>query len=251
MPLSHVRVVLVNPLYGGNVGSVCRAMANMGLSDLVLVAPGALDREETRMMACAAWDLFERRREVPSLAEAVADCGMVVGTTARAGLYRAHAQSPRELAPQILAAAETGRVALVFGRESWGLTNEEIALCTRIAQIPASADYPSLNLSHAVILFAGELFLAAGLYVPPAEKSPVAPAALRERMFAMWEEVLLEIGFMEREKALHMMLGVRRIFSRGPLSEDDCRILMGIARQMRWKARQGAGAPAPPPDEAG
>lgn len=243
MTSPNVRIVLVNPLYGGNVGSICRAMANTGLSELVLVAPGALDLAEARKMAVAAESILEARREVASLAEAVDDCGLVLGTTARAGLYRAHARSPREWARGILAAAETRKVALVFGRETWGLTNEEIALCTGLIQIPAAPEYPSLNLSHAVMICGYELLLAAGAYEPPTEKSPACSTSLRERMFAMWEEMLLAIGFMEPDKAQHMMLGVRRIFNRSPLTEDDVRILMGIARQTLWKARQNGTAP--------
>jgi len=243
MSSPNIRIVLVNPLYGGNVGSVCRAMANTGLTELVLVAPAALDLAEARKMAVAAEAILEARREAATLAEAVADCGLVLGTTARAGLYRAHARSPREWAPGILAAAQSRKVALVFGRETWGLTNEEIALCTGLIQIPAAPEYPSLNLSHAVIICGYELLLAAGTYQPPAEKSPACDNRLRERMFAMWEEMLLAIGFMEPEKAQHMMLGVRRIFNRSPLTEDDVRILMGVARQTLWKARQDAAAP--------
>ncbi len=239
--LKNVRIVLVGPIYGGNVGSACRAMANMGLSDLALVAPEPLDMEEARRMACAAQDVLNGRREFATLQEAVADCGVVAGTTARTGLYRAHAQSPHALAPHLLGAAQKGPVAVVFGRETWGLTNEELAICTHLIQIPSSPDYPSLNLAAAVLLCSYELFVASGVYEPPEELSPEACSAMRERMFAMWERLLLDIGFMEQEKALHMMLGIRRIFSRGARTEDDVNILMGIARQMDWKAAQGAG----------
>ena len=247
MGLDNIRVVLVNPLYGGNVGSVCRAMANMGVSDLVLVAPEPLNMAEARMMAVAAEPILQARRETPTLAEAGADCGVIVGTTAKAGLYRAHARTPREWAPRILEAAETGKVALVFGRENWGLMNEELQVCAQIIQIPSHPDYPSLNLSQAVMLCLYEVFVASGSFVPPMEKSSEVPSAARERMFAMWRELLLEVGFMEEEKALHMMLGVRRIFARAPLTEDDARIMMGIARQAMWKIRNSRDLPPPAP----
>jgi tRNA/rRNA methyltransferase len=246
MALLNVRIVLVGPLYGGNVGSACRAMANMGLRDLVLVAPSSqLNQAEARMMAVAAADILDARRDVATLEEAVADCGLVMGTTARAGLYRAHCKTPREWVPQILESASLGKVALVFGRENSGLTNEEIALCTNLIQIPSSPDYPSLNLSQAVMLCCYELFVATGTFAPLGEMSPVCPAATREQMFKMWREMLLEIGFMSEEKADHMMLGLRRIFSRAPLTEDDVSILLGIARQTLWKARlRSPAAPA-------
>lgn len=246
-PLDLIRVVLVEPLYGGNVGAVCRAMANMGLRDLALVAPRELYMEEAVRLACHGLPVLEARREFATPAEAVADCGLVMGTTARPGLYRQHARTPREWAGRALAAAGSGsRVALLFGREDRGLTNEELALCTQIVQIPSDARCPSLNLSHAVLVLAYELFVAAGVWTPPDEKSPEAPSRLRERLFAMWRETLLEIGFMTPDKADHMMLGLRRIFGRGLLTEDDVHILMGMARQAQWAARTGR--PATPAD---
>jgi TrmH family RNA methyltransferase len=234
--LDRIRIVLVAPLYGGNVGSVCRAMANTGLTDLVLVAPQTIDMEEARKMAVNAGAILEARREVATLAEAVADCGLVMGATARIGLYRQHAVTPRELAPRALEAAEQSPVALVFGREDKGLFNEEIALCTQLIRIPSHPAYTSLNLAQAVMVCAYELFTAAGIFEPSVEKSAEAPGELRERLFAIWRDVLLDIGFMNDDKADHMMLGLRRVWSRGKMTVDDVNILMGIARQMRWRA---------------
>jgi tRNA/rRNA methyltransferase len=236
MGLDNIRIVMVSPLYGGNVGSVCRAMANMGLSDLAIAAPGRLDMEEARQMCCSASSILESRRNFPSLDAAVADCGLVMGATARPGLYRSHAQSPRELAPRILAAAQSAKVALVFGREDNGLTNDELAVCTQIIKIPSDSVYSSLNVSQAVMVCCYELFIASGQYVPPVEKSEEAPSVVREQMFALWREALLKIGFMKEDKALHMMLGLRRVFSRGKLTRNDIKILMGIARQAMWAA---------------
>lgn len=234
--MDRIRIVLVSPLYGGNVGSVCRAMANTGLSDLVLVSPAGLDMEEARKMAVNAGTLLEARRETATLAEAVADCGLVMGATARIGLYRQHAVTPRELAPKVLETAETTRVALVFGREDKGLFNDEIALCTQIIRIPTHQDYLSLNLAQAVMICAYELFVAAGIFEPPVEKSVEAPSELRERLFEIWRETLLDIGFMNEDKADHMMLGLRRVWSRGKMTVDDVNILMGVARQMKWRS---------------
>jgi tRNA/rRNA methyltransferase len=168
-----------------------------------------------------------------------------MGTTVRPGLYRQHVKTPREWAPHILASASVSKAALVFGRENWGLTNEELAICTNLIQIPTSPDYPSLNLAQAVLICCYELYVATGTFVPPVEKSPECPTKTREHMFRMWHDMLMEVGFMNDQKAEHMMLGVRRIFSRSPLSTDDVNILMGIARQTLWKARQGAGSVPP------
>ena len=238
MSLDNIRIVLLSPLYGGNVGSVCRAMANMGLSDLAIAAPRHLDMQEAKMMACHANHILEARKEFASLEAALADCLAVAGTTARSGLYRQHAGSPRDWAPKGLAAAARGSMALVFGPEDNGLTNEDLALCTDIIQIPTTTDYSSINVAQAVLLCAYELFVADCGYELPEEKSPLAPSELRERMFAMWRETLLRIGFMEEDKADHMMLGLRRVMSRGAMTIDDVNICMGIARQAFWAADQ-------------
>ncbi|HIE10693.1 MAG TPA: RNA methyltransferase [Kiritimatiellae bacterium] len=233
--LSNVRIVLVKPIYGGNIGAVARVMKNMGLRDLALVTPRPdVDWNEARRRAYRALDVLENARRFPSLEEAVGDCGLVAGTTARGGLYREHARTPREWAPRLLEAALDTAVALVFGPEDRGLTNEEIAECTQVIQIPSSHDYPSLNLSHAVMVCCYELFVASGTFCPRQERSAEAPSHLRERMFAMWRSALLEIGFVNEEKADHMMMGLRRILSRGPLTVADVKILMGIARQAQW-----------------
>ena len=239
MSLKNIKVVLVSPIYGGNVGSVCRAMANMGLSDLAIAASRPINMDEARMMACHATEILDNRTEFPSLAEAVADCGVVMGATARRGLYRQHARTPREWATKVVEAARTGWAALVFGREDNGLTNEEMALCTQIIQIPTTEEYPSLNVAQAVMICCYELFIANGSYEPLQEKSPEAPSDLRERMFVMWRDSLLRIGFMKENKADHMMHGLRRILSRGALTVDDVHILMGIARQAVWNAERG------------
>ena len=253
MGLNNIRVVLVNPLYASNIGAVCRAMKNMGFSDLALVAPRAdAGSADARMWACHATNILNRRREFPALAAAVADCGLVAGTTARAGLYRGHIRTPRAWAPRLLAASRSARVALVFGPEDSGLQNDDLALCTQLVRIPSSPRYASLNLSHAAMICCYELYAATNRFKIPPERTPEAPSAMREQMFRMWRRMLLAIGFMEEPKADHMMLGLRRIWSRGPLSENDVRILIGIARQTQWCAAQmRPGAPPPagrPPD---
>lgn len=241
--LGNIRVVLVGTLYSGNVGSVCRAMANMGLRDLVLAGPQLCDDwASAAKMAVHATDILDARREVPSLVEAVSDCAFVVGTTARGGLYRQHVRTPRELAPELLKLAATGKVALVFGREDKGLFNDEIGLCTHLIRIPVHPDYTSLNLSQAVLLCCYELYSALGTYEPPVEKSPPALAAHKLKLMEKWRDMLLLIGFMKEDKADHMMQGLQRVFSRGVVTEDDAAIMMGVARQADWAAKHGPGA---------
>lgn len=212
-------------------------MMNMGLVDLRLVAPSRrLNQDELRKMALKAITIYEERNEYPTLREAVADCHVVAGTSARRGLYRAHAVSPRQIATDLLAASKQAPVALVFGPEDDGLRNEEIALCTRIVEIPSSDNYRSLNLAQAVVICAYEIFMAMGNYEPVREASPESTIEQREKMLEIWEKSLRNIGFMEEDEASHMMQGVRRIFSRGPLTDRDVRILMGIASQANWVA---------------
>ena len=233
------RVVLVEPLYSGNVGSVCRAMANMGIGDLTLVAPRIVDGwEEGEKLAVHAGGLLERRREVATLAEAVADCAAIVGTTARLGLYRQHVRTAREWAPDLLQIAAGGRVALVFGREDNGLNNDEVALCTHLVRIPTGTEYVSINLAQAVMICCYELFVAQGSFEAPEEKSTPVEAVQRQRLQELWRQSMLAIGFMDDQKADHMMQGFQRIFARGVRTDDDAHIMMGVARQAQWAATQ-------------
>ena len=233
--LDHIRIVLVEPIFGGNVGSVCRAMNNNGITDLAIVNPrSTFDWEDARKLSCNAKAQLEARKEYATLAEAVADCTVVAGTSARTGFYRDTAYSPREFAPIALESAKDHRIALVFGREDKGLFNEELALCTHIIQIPSSPLYTSLNLSHAVMVCAYEIFVASEQFVASSEKAEEANSDLRERMFALWQEMMLKSGFTHEQKLEHMMMGLRRIFSRGKLTVPDVKILMGLAKQSLW-----------------
>lgn len=246
--LSNVRIVLVEPLYSGNVGSACRAMANMGLRELTLVSPRIIDGwEEGTRLACHATDILNARQTAASLAEAVSDCAAVVGTTARLGLYRQHVRTPREVAAEVVKLAAQAKVALVFGREDKGLFNEEIGVCTHLVRIPTADAYVSLNLAQAVMVCCYELFMALGQYEAPLEKSVAAPAGHRIKLMAMWRHMLLQIGYMQPDKADHMMQGFQRIFTRGAVTVDDLHILMGVARQAEWASEKRPSNPDTPP----
>ena len=234
-PLDNIRVVLVGTLYTGNVGSSCRAMANMGIRNLRLAAPNLQNSwEEGERMAVHATDIMAAREEFASLEEAVADCVAVVGTTAREGLYRQHVKAPRDCAADILSLAATGPVAVVFGREDKGLLNEEIAQCTHLVRIPVDEGYTSINLSQAVLIMCYELFTASGRYRPPQEKAPPAPQAQKMQLMKNWQTMLRDIGFMDEKQTDHMMQGIHRIFSRGVFTRDDAAIMLGVARQALW-----------------
>lgn len=247
MSLDRIRVVLARPKGAANVGAVTRAMKNMGLSDLALAAPGPMDPAWARSMSKHAFDLLERARRFDSLAEAVADCTFVVGTTARSGVYRSHPKTPRQAAPVVLQAAAAGRVALVFGPEDHGLSNEDLLLCDELISIPTSHVYASLNLAQAVLLCAYELFLAAGEQQgwdwdgDPPQPAPSAEVAfLIDRL----QQAFVRIGFLLPDNPQHIMHTFRNLFGRAQLQVREVKVLLGLARQIEWFGRRSSGEPA-------
>lgn len=234
MSLSNVRIVLVRPRGSANVGAVARAMKNMGLHDLALVRPAPMD-SWAEAMAAHAGDVLEGRRCHETLAEAVADCGLVVGTTCHDGPYRVAAESPRGAAPRVLAAAAANRVALVFGPEDHGLSNDDLTVCQQLITIPAAPAYPSLNLAQAVMLCCYELFVAVNH--PPAETRVLASAERVERMLQHLRAAFLAIGFLKTDNPDHIMHAIRRMLGRAEMDERDVRIWLGLARQITWAAR--------------
>ena len=247
MGLERIRIVLVRPRSAGNVGAAARAMKNMALERLVLVAPVRFDHTRAARMAVHATDVLEGRREVGSLAEAVTGCGLVVGTSGRRATTRSRATAPRALAPEIVAAAAANDVALVFGPEHHGLSNDELALCQRVITIPASQAYGSLNLAQAVLVCAYELFHASA--APEVAPRVLAASEQYETMFARLEVSLRAIGFLHRDNAAHMMRALRRIFGRAALDDHEVRILLGLARQIAWCASRAGMAPAGPKED--
>lgn len=237
--MDNVRIVLVRPQGAENVGAAARAMKNMGLRQLVLVEPAFRNRAAAAGMAVHARDVLDASRTVASLAEALADCRFVVGTTCREGLYRAGARPPHELAPLIAARARGGPVALVFGPEDRGLTNEDLKLCQHLITIDADPGYSSLNLAQAVLLCCYELRRAT-VAGPPEDDLDLAPAIEIEHTLERLKAAFLRIGFLHRDNPEHIMFAFRRIFGRAGLERRDARILMGLARQIEWYARDGA-----------
>jgi tRNA/rRNA methyltransferase len=251
MELNNIRVVLVRPRGAANVGSVARSMKNMGLGDLVLVRPPQLRAFWAQAMAVHARDVLERRQTCASLAEAVADCGLVLGTSCRRGPYRAAAVPVREAVPDIVAAAAQGnRVALVFGPEDHGLSNEDLKECQRLISIPSDAAYPSLNLAQAVMICCYEIFLESGR--AEARGSNPQPRATAERLGAMFDRLqtaFLKIGFLHPENPDHIMYAMRRMLGESIQDDRDVRIWMALARQIEWCANRHAGAAKQPAGE--
>ncbi|GAA6755179.1 RNA methyltransferase [Thermus sp. 2.9] len=233
--LSHVRIVLVEPQEPMNVGAVARAMRNFGLSRLYVVNPhprvGPPWAREAYWLAVHAEDVLDRAVVVPTLPEALAGTQFVVATTGRPReLYPAPVVPAWEVPRHALAVA--GEVALVFGRETFGLTNEELDLAHLIGTIPTAPEQPSLNLAQAVVVFAYELFKAAlgGLEA----REELAPVEALEALFADLGRYVLEIGFTDARRHPYAMRRLRRILHKARLAPGEVQLLRGLLHQSRY-----------------
>jgi tRNA/rRNA methyltransferase len=239
--LEKIRVVLVRPKGSGNIGSVARAMKNTGVNDLALVGGGRTRSFSARAMAVHAEDILERARRFDSIREAVADCGLVVGTTRRGGLYRSHSELPREVARDMVAATgDEGAkpAALIFGPEDHGLSNLDLKHCQRLITIPSHPGYPSLNVAQTVMVCLYEVYLAS-LDRVDGEMIERATAESVEALFDRMKKILSEIGFLDPQNPDHILFGLRRILGRAGLEERDVRILSGLFRQVEWYTAGG------------
>jgi tRNA/rRNA methyltransferase len=236
--LKNIRIILVRPRGSGNIGSIARAMKNMGQTELAIVGKARTQSFWARAMAVHGRDILENAKCYDTLRQAIADCALVVGTTCRSGLYRSHSRTPREVAADIVAAAQNGKVALIFGPEDHGLSNKDLEHCQLLMTIPTHPDYQSLNVAQAAVICLYELYLAAAA---PIENSGIQRALAEdvERLFDRMRTVLLKIGFLDSENPEHMLLAFRRILGRAGLEDKDVRILTGLFRQIDWYTDQG------------
>lgn len=227
-------IVLVEPQSPGNIGMVCRAMKNMGLSQLRLVKGCDRFLPESLKFAVSARDLLEDARVFPDLASALADCTLTVGTTRRHGKYRQEILSPVEVATVIREQAGPDcRAAIVFGREDSGLTTDELALCRFHATIPSAAEYGSLNLSQSVLIFCYELGKA-GASPGGGREEQMATSGEMESLFDQMRSSMMKIGFLNEQNPEHIMRSLRRIFFRADLDNREVAILRGMLTQIDW-----------------
>jgi len=224
--LSRVRIVLVEPQHPGNIGAAARAMKTMGLRELVLVKPYKFPHKDATDMAVGAADLLESAQVFDTLREAVADC-YVVGSSARLRSVPLKTTTPRELASR-LAREVAGKVALLFGPERVGLSNEDFDLCHELVSIPADPEFRVLNLAAAVQILAYELRLAEAPDLAGApERSPV-DAREMELFYEHLERVLVAIKFLNPKHPRQLMRRLRRLYARAAPDENEMNILRGI-----------------------
>jgi tRNA/rRNA methyltransferase len=249
----RVRFVLVETSRPGNVGAAARAMKTMGFHDLVLVKPRyeqVLMHEEAVAFASGAQDVLQQARVVNSLDEAIADCNVVAGLSARLREFSPPLKQPREFAASIstsiaastapsTAEEPTRQAALVFGNERFGLSNEQVERCNVLLHIPTNPDYSSLNLAQAVQIMAYECRMAtvASTHMPSGIgfQGELAKAEQIEGMFNHLEQALIEIDFLDPAHPKKLMSRLRRLFSRSALETEEVNILRGIAQHIQQK----------------
>ena len=239
--LDQIRIVLVNTSHTGNMGSAARAMKTMGLTRLVLVDPQALPDDDAIALAAGASDVLANARIVPTLDDAIADCGLVIGTSARSRTLSWPMLDPREAGEKLVTEGVTHPVALVFGRERTGLTNDELQKCHYHVAIPANPDYSSLNLAMAVQTLCYEVrmhWLATQETDTAAEVERVDyPSAQQlEGFYQHLEQTLQKTGFIADDHPGHVMSKLRRLFNRARPEVVELNILRGILTSVQ-KAR--------------
>jgi TrmH family RNA methyltransferase len=243
-----IRFVLVETSHPGNIGAVARAMKNMGLSDLVLVKPREYPHADAIARASGAADVLAAARVVDTLAEAIADCSVVYATTARTRDHYFRVLEARQAAEHLVTAARENvtakaghAVAVMFGTERYGLSNEQLQSAQALLRIPANPDYESLNIAMAAQLIAYEIRMAQQLHndYAIARETPLATAEQMERLFVHLAQVMQEVDFRDRTQSGTALAGrIRRMFTRAELDSNEVNILRGILTAVQHKRRK-------------
>lgn len=232
----NIRIVLVQTSHPGNIGATARAMKNMCLQHLYLVAPQNFPDPggKSRAMAAGADDILANARIVETLDEALTGCSFVVGASARLRAIPWPVLDPRQCVAQLTDIAHTDQVALVFGREDRGLTNEELERCNALVHIPGNPDYQSLNVAAAVQVLAYEIMMQSYLEGESLDEQvafydhPRATAEEVEGLYGHFETALTALGFHDPDNPRQLMRRLRRLFNRAGLDRMEVNILRGI-----------------------
>jgi TrmH family RNA methyltransferase len=226
-PLDNISIVLVDTKTPANIGSVARAMMNMGFSRLVLVDPPEDKNGEALKLAAGAHEILDRAEVRGTLKDAVSDQGLVLGASRHKGRRRRNVHTPREMAEQAVPLLERNKVSLVFGNEVNGLESADLALCHELISIPSSEAFSSLNLSHAVMIVMYEFFVAFAAAPSPAS-TVLAPDQELEHFYEHLKNTLLDVEFIDDRNREHMMSSLRQLFGRTRLDTREVGILRGI-----------------------
>ncbi|EPN4477583.1 tRNA (cytosine(32)/uridine(32)-2'-O)-methyltransferase TrmJ [Vibrio cholerae] len=230
--LERVKVVLVGTTHSGNIGSAARAMKVMGLSQMVLVDPQCQVDAQAIALAAGASEIALNAQIYPTLEAAVADCGLVVGTSARSRTLEWPMLEPRECGEKLISEANQHSVAMVFGRERTGLTNDELQLCHYHVCVPANPEYSSLNLAMAVQLLSYEVRMAYLALQQSSQSSTLQEEYPRhqelERFYAHLEQVIMQTEFISAQQPGQVMNKLRRMFTRARPEAQEINILRGI-----------------------
>jgi len=242
----NIRIVLVHTTHPGNIGAVARAMKNMGLTELVLVQPKEFPSERAEWRAASAIDILQQAKVVATLDEALAGCGLVIGTSARDRRIPWPLFNPRECGARAVAEASQHPVAIIFGREDRGLTNEELHKCHYHVHIPSHGDYPALNVAMAAQVICYEIRMAI-LAVEnnlPTEQSwqaqwdiPPATAEEIEKLFVHLEQVMVGTGFHDLANPKQTLTRLRRMFNRMRPDKMETAILRGFLATIQEKIK--------------
>jgi len=239
--LSRVRIVLINTTHPGNIGATARAMKVMGLSSLHLVTPKIFPNAEATAMASGADDLLQNAVVHDSLDSALEGCPLVLGTSARLRSLPMPMLDARRAARQAVQESAEHDVAILFGRERYGLINEEMQRCQFLVNIPSNPEYSSLNLAQAVQLIGYELRVAAmgfsDISVPPLDWEPVDDRQM-EGLFEHLEQTLLDIRFLNPKQPKRLMMRLRRLFNRARPDQNEINILRGILKASQEMSRK-------------
>ena len=237
--LANIRIILIETSHPGNIGSAARAMKTMGLSQLYLVKPKKFPDEQAVAMSANATDILDNAIVVESLADALTGCQLVVGSSARhARTLSWEVVNPRECAQKAIQQAASGGVALVFGRESSGLTNQELALCHYLVHIPTNPEYSSLNVASAVQILSYECRMAsfdeaekaldASPALPTKNNQELVTADDMEAYYQQLEAALIAVNFLDPSNPRYLMIRLRRLYNRIRLTRSELNILRGV-----------------------
>jgi TrmH family RNA methyltransferase len=228
---ANLRIVMVETTHPGNIGAAARAMKNMGQRNLYLVNPRIFPSAEVTARAAGADDILARAVVCDSLQDALRDCVLVVATTARARTIAWPVSTPHECAQEIINGTASGQVAIVFGRESSGLNNDELELCNMAMQIPTDPDFSSLNVASAIQIICYELLqtvMTDPLHEIKKENSPPASAEQMRLFYAHLAECMTDIGYYDPSVPRSLMRRMKRLFNRARLDQDEMNILRGF-----------------------